>query len=196
MGLSVGQIPGSLASLGFAANPERLQGLLNRPGSRSLGEPRPDGQDFALFPKDPAPALRAGFGQGTISGPAAALETISQSVRNTREIVPSIQELRAELRARRSESRRVNEQKPPQPREPRQFRIESRLPGPSALARNFVNSLNETAAANEVRFSGEDPFAGQGGATAEINGEQIAFGVGANATQGRIFDGARLDISI
>jgi hypothetical protein len=196
MGLSIGQIPGSLAGLGLAGSPGRFQGLLNRPTPRTLGSPRPEGQDFALFREDPAPALRAGFGQGTISGPAAALETINQGVRNTREIVPSIQELRAELRARRSEARRANEQEPPQPREAREFRIESRLPEPSALARNFVNAVSETATANESRFSGEDPIADPARATAEFNGEQIAFGVRANTTQGRIFDGARLDISV
>jgi len=196
MGLSIGQIPGSLAGSRFAANPRRIQGLLNQPGARTLGSPRPEGQDFALFRETPPTALRAGFGRGTVSGPGAALETISRGVHNTREIVPSIQELRAEFRARRSSARRANEQERLQPREPREFRIESRLPEPSTLARNFVNDLSETAAANEARFNGEKPLADREGTTAEINGEQITFDVGRNATQSRIFDGPRLDISV
>lgn len=201
MGLSIGQISGSLAGSRFSSNPERVQGPVSRTEApRTLGSPRPEGQDFALFRENSPPARRVGFGEGTISGPAAALETIERGVRNTREIVPTIQELRAEQRARTADARRATQQEPPQPRERRNFRIESRLPEPSALARNFINELNDTAAANQARFSGEDPFENQGGATVEINGEQIAFGVRVNAGQDRIFDGSRIapriDVSI
>jgi hypothetical protein len=57
-------------------------------------------------PREVPEPVRAGFGKNTLSPPAAALITLGANLERAREVVPTFEELRAELRAAREEAAR------------------------------------------------------------------------------------------
>lgn len=71
---------------------------------RMLGDMKPRELPAMLERRAPEVA-RAGFGRGTVSVPGAAFHTIKRGMDGAREVVPTVQELRAELRARRARER-------------------------------------------------------------------------------------------
>ena len=74
---------------------------INGVGVRAGADPRFSGD----FPgeTDSPPRLRAGFGRGTVTAPAAALQTLDRGVRAAAETAPSLEELQAAHRAARAE---------------------------------------------------------------------------------------------
>ncbi len=85
MGLNIGQIPVSLA-----ARPDKA--VVTRPSRRDGGDA--PGQE----------QTRAGFGENTLSPGSAALRAIDVSLREARRVVPTVEELREDFRARRAET--------------------------------------------------------------------------------------------
>ena len=55
--------------------------------------------------------LRAGFGQGTVTAPAAALQALNRGVRAAAETTPSLEELQAAQRAFRAEDHKPAQEK-------------------------------------------------------------------------------------
>lgn len=78
-----------------------------RPGSSARTQPiqgAAAGKASGLAPRrDTADEIRVGFGENTMSPSAAALRTISVNMERARRIVPSVEQLREEFRARRDE---------------------------------------------------------------------------------------------
>ncbi len=162
--------------------------LFDRPGVsdvKKLGSKTGASQVF--FSKDKQDAPKAGFGKDTVSVRSAALHTIRRGVEGVRRIVPTPAESRALARARviqrRREERRAQEAR-------RANQIERRRPEPSALARNFVSTVNRAAATAEARLRGEEgpPDPNRPTANVQVNGEN--FSLNTIAVSG----GQRIDI--
>ncbi len=60
----------------------------------------------ALYARQEETTPKVGFGEGTISGPTAAMRTIGSNMAAARSLVPSVEELRAEARSRIEDKRR------------------------------------------------------------------------------------------
>ena len=156
MGLSIGQTPGTsipLRSTGaIRPNPATEGGDPPRDLISSNGGVEAENV-FQRESKTPTPG--AGFGRNTISGPAAAVVTLTRGVEAVADILPSVEEVRA--RARQA-ARERQDQLDERVREPAaESRVEIRIPDASAQARNFINSLDETASRVDARLAGRDP---------------------------------------
>lgn len=89
--------------MGFQINP---QNSILAPARTSLGElypPRPTNRSNDT--PEPPPLPKAGFGEGTASQATAAFVTLGRGLQSARALVPTVEELRAELRARLAENR-------------------------------------------------------------------------------------------
>lgn len=104
MGLSIGQIPSTLVAARRqppAVEPAAVQGdrarfNLTQPNSQTAKDPGQTGSSATETPG-------AGFGPGTVSGPAAALVALGRSVRAAREAIPTLDEIRAQFQTGRAE---------------------------------------------------------------------------------------------
>lgn len=82
-----------------------------------------------------APAVRAGFGEGTLSPSGAALKTLDANLRAAEQLVPTVEELRERARlaqARREEAVAAREAEPVEFRQPERVRPEA-----NPAVRNF-----------------------------------------------------------
>lgn len=128
---------------------------------RTLGDTAPRDLPAMLERRTPE-VPRAGFGRGTVSVPGAAFHTIKRGMDGARKVVPTVEELRAELRARRSREREARADAE------EQRRIESFAQAP--------------ARAVNLAFGGGDA---KGGPSVQINGEiskYPAFGADMDAS--------------
>lgn len=196
MGLNIGGNPAALAGARVAGDLFALRSRERADGPRLLGAPEPRERGGPFFQKEPQQKARVGFGEGTVSVPGAALDTIGRGVRNARQSVPTVEEIRQEHRARRAEIRAAAERRevkrprrpepPERPRRPEpperpqrterpQRRVQMRLPAPAAQARNFINQLDQTAAIAQARVTGQEIPAGPARASFEVNGQTFAF---------------------
>ncbi|MEK7794583.1 MAG: hypothetical protein AAB353_08630, partial [Candidatus Hydrogenedentota bacterium] len=129
MGASIGQLPVALPAARGDFRRERSDApeLGFRGDNRSDRSAGPPG----LRRSEDEVAVRAGFGEGTVSGPGAALITLSRGVRAAREIVPTLQELSADARDRstsdRDAVRRDAVQRGAVQREAEQPRVQTRV---------------------------------------------------------------------
>ncbi len=115
----------------------------------------------AMLNRRPPDFARAGFGEDSVSVPGAAIRTVQRGVESAREVVPTAEELRAELRARLSQEREARQAEAEQHRWTDRQRVEepgARKPEPVQTA----------AAAINRSFGGDD---GRGGASVQIRGE-------------------------
>lgn len=92
---------------------------LRAPQPVSLKRPRA-AEPVAEAPREPArlgsraapePQIQAGFGKDTLSPSGAALETLDANLERARTLVPSLQELTEEFRARRAEQENAQEER-------------------------------------------------------------------------------------
>ena len=161
---SIGQI-GSRASVFPAATfGQTGQSQSVAVGLGSLG--KEDQRAHPMFDTEDAEPLRVGFGQGTVSGPTAAVTALDKGMNGARELMRKAEELRQRQRDRRE----VNEARSAEFR-----RVERRRLDPAAQGRNFINSLNEAAGVAAARLSGEEPESTEQTPTITINGQTIAY---------------------
>ena len=189
MGLSIGQAPALLGAQGIRN--VRSASFFDsgaRDRTRLPGQDEPNSRPALFGQRDPEPP-RVGLGPGTLSGPAAALNTLQNTVREIRATQPTIREInigfqrdaaqeRAFIREQRqqefrNEGRNIETSALGEPRGGRN-RIQFRLPEPAAQARNFINSLNDAAGAAQARFSDNEPAA-QSGPSFQVNGQRVAI---------------------
>lgn len=177
MGLQIG---GIASTLGAARTASALfPATTNRNQVELLGA-QPDRNENlrGLFAREQQPAfVRVGFGEGTVSTPAAAFFAIDRTVESARKVIPTFQEVRERLRENLDNApftRQAENQNEFQ-REPGLRRVTSRIPEASAQARNFVNTLNETAGATQARLSGEEVQQDETRAQLQINGQNFDF---------------------
>ena len=202
MGASIGQLPAALAVT-------RGDFRRERPDAPNLGFRRDGNSDRAaeargLRPDEDKVATRVGFGEGTVSGPGAALITLSRGVRAARDIVPTLQELSADIRERSSADRDAVQRdaiaRDPAPKDVNQPRVQTRVLEPATQARNFVNAINATAGKVQSRLSG-GPTPGLSRATFEVRGETFSAGEIGSSSEDSQFSGpavtpTRLDVRV
>lgn len=183
MGLSISQIPATLA--GLRSSPEF--GRVRLREDTDLSAPRraqSDEQPTLGLGRREEALPRAGFGEGTLSPQGAALRTINRTVEESRRALPSLDDIRSRFQANAAEARReAQEASLAAPREeavvrrveeerPAIQRVERRIPEPAAQARRFINGINDATAQAIERTGGEVPARPEG-ASIEIRGERI-----------------------
>ncbi len=163
MGLRIGDTVSRLIPPRQVIEPDRYQNpRLEQREEPLVGAREPEslpGQPF--FNREEPEPLRAGFGAGTVSTPAAAARTVGRTVRQARGMVPDLEELREEVRQRAGELREQFVE--PAGREdeaPRTDLLEERVGAEvqaRAQVRRFINRLNEAAGTARARVRGEEP---------------------------------------
>lgn len=105
MGLSIGQLSSGTSALRAASEARRAE--LGQATRRPLGilqQQEEDGRG-PFFRRDARPVSGVGFGEGTLSGPGAALDVLDRTIRGVRQLTPSLSEVSAQFRLRASEAR-------------------------------------------------------------------------------------------
>jgi hypothetical protein len=147
---------------------------------RPLGAKRATGDALPLFRKqDPQNIVRTGFGKGTVSVPTAAVRTLDRGLTSARRVVPTVEELQEELRARFATQRQAQtaELETRRPREgtgglPRAAAEQAAV----AQAQGFINALDRTAGVAQARAAGETlPSNEEAAATVQINGQALNY---------------------
>ena len=147
---------GAYGAAGYLALPRRSVQT-----ARTLGD---------MTPPDPPPMLNrrqpdfatAGFGKDSVSVPGAAIRTIRRGVESAREAVPTVEELRSELRARLSRDREAREAEAGQRQQTERAQQTEEMPDPVETA----------AAAINVSFRGGDA---RGGPSVQISGQVTRY---------------------
>jgi hypothetical protein len=159
MGLPIGELPGGLTSAPEPLPIEAVRGIGEETRARNFVRRNPRAADNPLFDRDVEEVVadRAGFGEGTLSPPGAALATVRRGVEEARDLVPSIEEERAEVQQRIAEMRERlqgndGERPAPVPLDLSVGRAEA-----AGAAREFIRIVNEGAGQAAARLSGEAP---------------------------------------
>ncbi|MFP6581243.1 MAG: hypothetical protein VCD00_01665 [Candidatus Hydrogenedentota bacterium] len=185
MGLTIGQGPSFLAgprSVRRAPSVSLLGSDSDR-GLRLLGQ-KDKSDKPSLFRKSDDSRSSV-----LLSGPGAALSTISRTVAGVRELIPTIREVQIGFQRKAAEDRESsgigalagrrdekssNAFATSSGKGELSNRLEFRLPNPSANALNFVNALNDSARDVQARLSGEHPEPKAGGSF-QVNGQTFPF---------------------
>lgn len=126
-----------------------------RVGASTLGDTKKT-ELPPMLNRQPPDFARAGFGEGTVSMPGVAIRTIGRGMESARRIVPTVEELRAEVRERLARQREARLEEMEQPRQVVATRIE------------LFESARKTAGAINLAIGGGDP---KGGPTLSIGGQ-------------------------
>lgn len=154
MGLNIGGITGSLASLRSLPEFGQVRLGARREPVSLPGSQGTDSGRGPFFRGEQSQPPNVGFGQG-LSPQGAALRTLNTTIEQTRQTIPTIEEIRERFiiasSARRDEVQRARIE-----RTERSLtrRVESRIPEASPQARNFVSGLDEAAGQAQIRLEG------------------------------------------
>ncbi len=173
MGLRIGDIPSRLGSLTPSARtepPKIVKAELRPLRAVNRDEARPN----LFFDREKPEIVRAGFGEGTVSTPTAAIHALRGGLRSARRAVPSVEQTREQLRERLAEQREEGALRAEARREHLR-RVEFRRPDPAAQARNFINQVDRAAGAALARANEEPPEPAANAARIQINGEAFDF---------------------
>lgn len=153
-----------LVGLSGALRPETV-GSTVRPRARSRAEGAEATPPLTRRRPDFA---RAGFGKGTVSAPAAAARTLHRGLESARRVVPTLAEVREDVRARLDEQRQARIHAAED-----QAGTLGSAPVPDAMAeaRQFANLVNQTAGSAQAQAEGQQPSANGPGAAIQINGQ-------------------------
>lgn len=159
MAINIGATSQATLSLASAGASRSIRGVASNLSAEKPGQ---------LVREKEAPAIRAGFGEGTLSPSGAALKALDANLRAAEQLVPTVEELRERARvaqARREEAAATREAKPVEFRQPERVRPEA-----SVAVRNFFQDDTppveqaETEAAEPAESASPvaDPFAAPG----------------------------------
>lgn len=160
MGLQIGDSLASLAAAIHAPDLKRPQGAQReRNELGGLGfSARDDSSRVDFFNREKLEPPRAGFGEGTVSVPGAAVRVVRRNLWEGRRLVPTLEDLRDNARERVVEAR---ERAAPEEKEVQAADLgRERLVAETlarARARRFLNELNEAAGNALARVRGEEP---------------------------------------
>ncbi|HOZ45656.1 MAG TPA: hypothetical protein PLO37_08750 [Candidatus Hydrogenedentes bacterium] len=153
----------------------RLTGFETAPTSRfglANGTRAEDGQlqtATEAFRQRQEETLRVGFGDGTVSNMTAAARALDKGVEAAERVVPTYQEIQAELKERRAAQAEAVRNEPFRQYERRRLEV-------STQARSFINRLNEVAGTAQTRLRGEEEWAPENAPRITVDGETFAFG--------------------
>lgn len=113
--------------------------------------------------------FQAGFGRDTISGPAAAFNTLDKGLTAARRTVPRVEELdKRRLRIRKKQEAAQ--------RQGLGFRqLERRRLEASASARAFISQVDKAAETAAARQNGGETDTKSGGASIEVGGAAVTY---------------------
>jgi hypothetical protein len=168
MGMRIGDMGGSITF------------LRSSPRGGAAAAPRPESQAVpASRDREETEIARAGFGAGTVSVPTAAVRALGTNLDNARQIVPTVEQSRAELRERLAQERALKEaettEQAQEPPEPINVSFQRNEAAARAQARQFINRLNEAAGTAQARFAGREPEGSVGGPRIRVGEEAFAF---------------------
>ncbi|HUW59591.1 MAG TPA: hypothetical protein VMZ06_01190 [Candidatus Bathyarchaeia archaeon] len=143
---------GLYGAAGYLAFPRQSVQTGRALGDMTRPEPPP------MLNRRPPDFAKAGFGEGSVSVPGAAIRTIRRGVESAREVVPTVEDLRRDLRARLSRDREARKAEAEQRHQAERAQRAEEAPDPVKTA----------AAAINVSFGGSDA---KGGASLQINGQ-------------------------
>lgn len=126
MAINIGATSQATLSLASVGASRSVRGVASNVSDEKPGQ---------LVREKEAPAVRAGFGEGTLSPSGAALKTLDANLRAAEQLVPTVEELRERARiaqARREEAVAAREAAPVEFRQPERVRPEA-----SPAVRNF-----------------------------------------------------------
>jgi hypothetical protein len=191
MGLPIEQAPATLNTLSGTRNlrpPSFFDQAERSPvQNRSQNDSYNENTTLNISRRD---TVQDGLGLETLSGPAAALSAVSQTVTEVKKLVPTIAEFEIGFRRQASDSRaKVREEfqvqllenntavSRPEPSENFQSstpsRIESRRPDAAAETHSFINTVNESAGALQAQFSSQPKESSSSQASFRIEGESV-----------------------
>lgn len=165
---NVGQM--TVGRVGGTARSTTQKAAVKAPGTPE----RTAGGDEVLFNKRQPDILRTGFGQGTVSVPTAAIRTLGKGIEGVRQMVPTTEELREELRTRAAELRETQQQE----LDDRRARVTEAPALPNAVdqARGYLQGIGNAAATTQARLAGEQvPEAAGTRAMIEIGGQAFGY---------------------
>lgn len=159
MAINIGATSQATLSLASAGASRSVRGVASNQTAEKPGQ---------LVREKEAPAIRAGFGEGTLSPSGAALKTLDANLRAAKQLVPTVDELRDRARiaqARREDAVAAREAEPVELRQPERVRPEA-----SSAVRNFFQDDTspverpeaESAEPVESVSPVADPFAAPG----------------------------------
>ena len=165
-------------------------------------QPRRAGSSNALADKmevlssnrDSVETLSAGFGEGSVSVPTVAIRTLGRGIEGARRVVPTLEELQAEHRARLAAQREAQTETL-QKRDTSSVGVRlssaaqqaayqtqtqgfmNRLNGTAetAQAQGFMNRLNETVKTAQAPIKGDTPPAQGPTGSARVNGQALDY---------------------
>lgn len=139
------------------------------------------------FNREPREVLRLGFGDGTVSVPGMAQRTVRRGMQNAERLVPTVEELREQVRVRSAEAReRVaqqsqrNDRPVPVPQTVDYLGMEARA---AAEARDFINTLDRTARRAQARLENREAPEAPKRVDIRIGDEQFRFRRPVNRSQ-------------
>ncbi|MCC6486419.1 MAG: hypothetical protein IT364_02885 [Candidatus Hydrogenedentes bacterium] len=161
-GFAVVRNPGATSGRGASAQ--------SPPPEIGFVPPDEDQQSANPFTRrEAAPPPRIGFGEGSVSVPAAAVRTLDRNLEEASKLIPTLEETRERLRERLTE---VQEQlqSEAEPRETRGFDVTVGVANAVSNVRTLIAGLNQAAAAAQAKVQGTE--------TAEAPGRRIDIRVG------------------
>ncbi|MCC6697562.1 MAG: hypothetical protein IT365_18175 [Candidatus Hydrogenedentes bacterium] len=131
--------------------------------------PDEDGPSTNPFTRKEVPIPRVGFGEGSVSVPAAAVRTLDRNLEAASKLIPTLEETRKRLRERLAE---VQERLQGDTEPPAITGFDVTVGAPEAVsnARTFIAGLSQAAGAAQARIQGTD--------AAETTGRRIDIRVG------------------
>ncbi len=166
MGFGIGQTTGPVSVLPVFRAGRSVTDEFGLTGQ--VRSPEDEGSVADLFNRERPQTFRVGFGDGTVSAPAAAVSALGRGLSGARRIVPSAEEVWQRQHERRDANARATQQT-------EYRRLERRRLDVMAQSRSFINRLNEVAGMTEARLRGEESPPAEDGATLEMDGETFAF---------------------
>ena len=177
MVVAIGQTFGSVGASGALRTGSRGGDVLAPVGADM--DDSGDGVARALFDRNPRPAFRVGFGDGTVSVPGAAVNALDRGLYAGRRAVWTARQVHQQNQERQGKKIEPTRRPP--------YRQLERRPIDVALnSRSFIARLNDVAGTTEARLRGDEPPPAENGAVIEVNDETFRFRSPPN--------GARLDL--
>ncbi|MDP7638971.1 MAG: hypothetical protein QGG73_04555 [Candidatus Hydrogenedentes bacterium] len=171
--------------LGFF-QPARIAPQFQRTERVSASPPRigfsidsEDGDRSNPFARPERATVRAWFGEGTLSGPSAAVIALDRGLWSARRVVPSLPQEGANFNEQIADQREARSEQAA--RAQAAACAEQSVAAVTNQARNFINDINEAAGVALAKIRGEEP-AEPTGASVEIGGEAFQFGAVGAAT--------------
>jgi hypothetical protein len=129
-------------------------GTVTQPSRAAASKAVADKVEVLSSNRDPVETLSAGFGEGSVSVPTVAIRTLGRGIEGARQVVPTLEELQGEYRARLAAQREAQAetlQKRDTSSVDVQLSRSAQQAADQTQTQGFMNGLNETAKAAQTQ---------------------------------------------